>query len=335
LEVKVCLIGYGNVGKSFIKLLIEKKDFFKKKYNLEIIVKAILEYDGALTSNSRLNLLKIIESKETFRNLSYWQNDLDFNDLISSLDIDIMIEATPTNPKTGEPGQSHIITALNNKKDVISSNKAPFYLFYNNIMKLAKEKGVYVKFEATVASCVPALSLKENLKGNTILGVKAILNGTSNYILSRMTTENINFSTALKEAQELGYAEKEPSLDLDGFDAAGKLVIIANQLLGWNKTIKDVKIKGISKITPHAIELAKSEGYIIKPLAIAVNGRLIVEPRLIEKDSPLNINGTLNVIELTTKYAGQIVLIGRGAGGYEAASALINDLLNLIEQKYI
>ena len=334
MEIKVCLIGYGNVGKSFIKLLLEKQQFFRKNLNLEIKLIAIFEYNGALINQTGLNLLEIINYKNKFSELAYWKKEVTFKEVIPNLDVDIIIEATPTNVDTGEPGLSHIVTALNYKKDVISSNKGPFYLAYDIIMKLAQEKGCNVGFEATVASCVPIISISKILVGNYITGIKAILNGTSNYILSRMTAENIDFTSALKEAQELGYAEAMPNLDIDGYDAAGKLVILANHLLGWSKSINDVKIKGISKITPHAIELAKSEGLVIKPLAVAENNRLIVEPRLIEKDSPLNINGTLNVIELNTEYAGPIVLIGRGAGGFEAASAMINDLLTIIKIKH-
>ena len=254
-------------------------------------------------------------------------------DLISTLNIDILIETTPTNPNTGEPALTHIIQALNNKINVISSNKAPFYLQYTKIQNLAEKMNCFVKFEATVASCVPVLSIKESLIGNTISRIRAILNGTNNYILSRMTTEGISFSVALKEAQELGYAETDPSLDINGYDAAGKLVILSNELLGWSKSIVDVRIKGITKITSHALELAKLDGYIIKHLAIAEDNNLTVEPRLVKRDSPLNVQGTLNLIELQTKYAGDIILMGKGAGGFEAASAILNDLISIVKKR--
>ena len=252
--------------------------------------------------------------------------------MIPNLNFDVIFETTPTNPDTGEPALSHIIEALNNGIDVISSNKGPFYLKYNKIKKLAKEKNCVVKYEATVASCVPVLAIRDWLK-NEITGIKAILNGTCNYILSRMTTEGISFDIALKEAQEIGIAEADPTLDIEGYDAGGKIVILANELLGWSKTIKDVKIKGISKITPQAIELIKSDGLVIKHLAIAEDNEIIVEPRLIESSSPLNVSGTLNVIELNTKYAGPIIRLGRGAGGYEAASAILNDLISIAQKR--
>jgi homoserine dehydrogenase len=148
-----------------------------------------------------------------------------------------------------------------------------------------------------------------------------------------MTAEGISFSVALKEAQELGYAETDPSLDIDGYDSAGKLVIVSNTLLGWSKSIEDVSIKGISDITPHALELAKLDGYVIKHLAIAENDKLVVEPRLVKRDSSLNVQGTLNVVELQTKFAGAIIILGKGAGGYEAGAAILNDLISITNER--
>jgi homoserine dehydrogenase len=333
MNVKICLIGKGNVGTSFLQLVHNKKDEFERKFNLKIIMTSIFERDGALIKKDGINLKEVLIVDTNFRNLPYWKKNISAKDLLPTLDANICIETTPTNSKTGEPGLSHIIKALNNKMDVISSNKGPFYLEYEKIKNLAKKNRCFVKYEATVASCVPALGIREKLIGNEIISIKAILNGTSNFILSRMTAEGVNFSIALKEAQELGYAESDPTLDIEGLDAAGKVVILANDLLGWSKNIYDVKVEGISKITPHAIELAKSDGFVIKHLAIAENNELVVEPRLIERHSPLNISRNLNVIELETKHAGSIILMGRGAGGFEAASAIINDLLSIAKQR--
>ncbi|MFX1447552.1 MAG: homoserine dehydrogenase [Promethearchaeota archaeon] len=332
MEVKICLIGMGNVGTSFLHLLKEKRNSIKAKFDFHCKLVAIVEHDGALINQEGIDLDNLLLDNTFLRKSPKWANNFKFQDLISTLDIDILIETTPTNPNTGEPALTHIILALNNKINVVSSNKAPFYLQYTKIKNLAEEMDCSVKFEATVASCVPALSIKKNLIGNTISRIRAILNGTNNYILSRMTAERISFSVALKEAQELGYAETDPTLDINGYDAAGKLVILSNELLGWSKSIEDVKIEGISKITPHALELAKIDGYVIKHLAIAEDDNLTVEPRLIERDSPLNIQGTLNIVELQTKYAGSIILMGKGAGGFEAASAILNDLISIVKK---
>jgi len=333
MEVKICLIGKGNVGTYFLQLLKEKRDNIRANFNFNCKLVAIFEHDGALINNDGIDLDEVLEDSTNLRKNQYWKTNLKAQDLISTLDIDVCIETTPTNPNTGEPALTHIIQALSNNIDVISSNKAPFYLQYEKIKNLAEKMNCLVKFEATVASCVPALSIKKNLTGNTIFRIRAILNGTNNYILSRMTAEGISFSVALKEAQELGYAETDPTLDISGYDTAGKLVILSNELLGWLKSIEDVKIKGITKITPHALELAKLDGYVIKHIAIAEENNLIAEPRLIKRDSPLNIQGTLNLIELQTKYAGSIILMGRGAGGFEAASAILNDLISIAKKR--
>ncbi len=332
MDIKIGLIGMGNVGSSFISILQEKKEALKDNFDLSFKIGSIFEIDGALINENGIDTKELIEMGVDFRQSPYWKKGIKAKELIKSLNIDVIIETTWTNPDTGEPALSHIIEALNNGIDVISSNKGPFYLEYNKIKKLAKEKNCVVKYEATVASCVPILAIRDWLK-NEIISIKAILNGTSNYILSRMSTEGISFDIALKEAQELGIAEADPTLDIEGFDTAGKIVILANELLGWSKTIKDVKIKGISKITPQSIELIKSDGLVIKHLAIAEDNEIIVEPRLIESSSPLNVSGTLNVIELNTKYAGPIVLLGRGAGGYEAASAILNDLISIAQKR--
>ena len=333
MEVKIGLIGKGNVGTSFLQLLKEKRDNIRVNFNFECKLVAIFENDGALINSEGIDLDDLLEDSTNLRKNQYWTSNVKAQDLIATLDIDILIETTPTNPNTGEPALTHILQSLNNNIDVISSNKAPFYLHYKKIQNLAKKMSGLVKFEATVASCVPALSIKNSLIGNSISRIRAILNGTNNYILSRMAAEGISFSVALKEAQELGYAETDPTLDINGYDSAGKLVILSNELLGWSKSIEDVTIKGITKITPHALELAKIDGYVIKHLAIAEDNNLIVEPRLVKRDSPLNIQGTLNLIELQTKYAGSIILMGKGAGGFEAASAILNDLIIIVKKR--
>ena len=333
MELKICLIGKGNVGTSFLQLLKERRNNIREIYNCNCKLVAIFEHDGAVINKDGIDLNELLAKSSNFRKNKFWKKDVKAKDLISKLDINLCIETTPTNPNTGEPALTHIIEALSNNVDVISSNKAPFYLHYKRIKNLADKMNCFIKYEATVASCVPALSIKRNLIGNKITRIEAILNGTNNYILSRMITEGISFAVALKEAQELGYAEADPSLDVGGSDTAGKLVILANELLDWSKTIEDVKIEGITKITSQALELAKLDGYVIKHLAIAEEDNLIVEPRLIKRDSSLNISGALNLIKLQTRHAGTIILIGKGAGGFEAASAILNDFISIVKER--
>jgi homoserine dehydrogenase len=333
IEYKIGLIGKGVVGTCFLQLLNEMKNEIAQKYDASFKVIAVFKSDGALVAKEGLDLEEIIKNFNFLKESNLWHMNAKATNFISQLGINICIETTPTNSIDGNPALNHIVEALNNKIDVISSNKAPFYFEYEKIKNLAIQNKCFVRYEATVGSSIPILSIKDNLLGISIVGIKAILNGTNNYILSRMTSESIPFSVALKEAQELGYAEADPSLDIEGFDAAGKLVIIANELLDRYYKIRDVKIEGISKITPQAIELAKSDGYVIKHLAIAEENEIVVEPRLIKKDSPLNVDGTSNIIEIETKHIGSLFLTGNGAGGFEAASAILNDLLYIIRER--
>jgi homoserine dehydrogenase len=237
---------------------------------------------------------------------------------------------TPTNPDTGEPALSHILAALAAKKDVVTSNKGPIYLEYQKITSLAQEKGRQVRFSATVGSAIPILAAKETLAGCEITEIQAILNGTCNFILSRMASENEPFDLALKEAQELGIAEADPTLDIEGYDAAGKLAILANHLMGFSKSIGDVQVEGITKVTPEAVELAKSKNLLIKQVGIATDDHLEVGLRLIPQTSPLAISGTLNAFMLKTDVAGDYYFIGRGAGGAEAGAGLLSDVIRIV-----
>lgn len=332
-SIDLCLIGKGTVGTCLLNLLNTREKEFKSKFGLEFKIKAIFEYDGALLNDSGLDIASLLNAKGDFRKLGDWQDDIKAINYLPKLNVDLCIDTTPTNADSGEPALSHIKAALENHIDVVTSNKAPFFLQYKEIHELAEKNNCFVRYDAAVASCVPSLSISDDLIANKITKIKAILNGTSNYILSRMSGEGVEFSLALKEAQQLGYAEADPTLDIEGYDAAGKIVILANELLGWSKSIKDVKIRGITNITPQAINLAKSDGYVIKHLAIAKSKSLIVEPRLVKKNSPLNIKGTRNLIQIKTEYAGPITLIGRGAGGYEAAAAILNDIVNILKER--
>ncbi len=183
MEAKICLIGKGNVGTSFLQLLKEKRTVLKKKFDFSFKIVAICEQDGALIDENGISLDGLLEKGKDFRELVCWKKEINVKEVISRVKINFCVETTPTNPNTGEPALSHILEALNNNIDVIAANKGPFYLQYKKIKDLAINKKCFVKYEATVASGVPILSVKESLVGNTITSIKAILNGTSNYIL--------------------------------------------------------------------------------------------------------------------------------------------------------
>ena len=330
--VKLAIIGIGVVGFQMLKIIDSNVSNYKNDYGVEIKVTHVFEIDGALINENGLDLKEIIESKN-FRKLDVWTPNVKAKDLIPTINAEIVAEITPVNPNTGEPALSHIMVALENGKHIVTSNKGPFYLKYKELKAVAKKSNVTFGFESTVMSAVPCIATHKSLAGNKINKIAAVLNGTSNYILTRMADEGLEFNLALKEAQELGYAEADPTLDIEGYDAAGKLVILANHLMGWDKTIKDVKISGITKVNKNMIELAKRDHMVIRHLGIAKDGELEVSLKLISEKSPLALSGTSNGVWLDTELAGEIILTGRGAGGSEAAAGILADIIN-ISQEY-
>lgn len=327
--MNLAIIGFGNVGRAFTKILLERKQDLEKRYGFKSEIIGIFELNGAFINEAGLNLKEIVGlDPSQFKNHANWKNEVTVKQLIHHLNVDIVIELTHTNVKTGEPGLSHIKNALNNGKHVVTANKGPLAIAFPELQELAKKNNLYLRFEATTGGAIPVFHLAETaLMGNKIISIKGILNGTSNFILTQMSRQNVPFSIALKEAQELGFAEADPSLDVDGIDAACKIVIIANSILKQRVTLSDVKIKGIREITKDAIELAREDGYVIRHIASAENGKLEVSPRLVPANSTFAIEGTQNLIKFETDLAKEIFIIGRGAGGKEATSAIISDLL--------
>ncbi len=201
-------------------------------------------------------------------------------------------------------------------------------------MDLARENGIEFKFEASVGGAMPILNFaKETLPGNEIKSILGILNGTTNFILSRMTVEGSSYEHTLQEAQQLGIAETDPTQDVEGIDAACKTVILANSILGIVCTLKDVAVTGISRITSEAIDLAKKDGYLIKLIAEVSADSLSVSPRLVREDSPYAVDGTLNMATLKTDLADDVTVVGKGAGSIETASAILSDLVNIWKSK--
>ncbi|MCK4492208.1 MAG: homoserine dehydrogenase, partial [Candidatus Altiarchaeales archaeon] len=243
---------------------------------------------------------------------------------------DIVLELTPGDIKTGEPGLTHIKEALGQGMNVVTSNKAPLALKFRELMKEAQKNNIRLRYEATVGGGIPIINLYDNgLRINEIKSVYGILNGTSNYILGKMEEELLDLETALKEAKDLGIAEPDPSYDIKGIDTGAKVAILANSLMDMEVSFKDINIVGIEDITPEAVDLAKKHGYSIK--LIGDVRRLEVSPRLIPMDHPMNVSGFLNAITINTDLAKDITLIGRGAGAEETASSIFSDILSILD----
>lgn len=324
--VRISIIGFGNVGRGVAEVVRRKREEIARKQGIDIKIVGIADLKGVIVNENGLSEDAIMKLKTGNK-----REDMTSRDVIKEVEHEVMVEATPTNVENGEPGLTHIITALESDRHVVTSNKGPLALEYRRLMELAAKRGKEIRFEAAVGGAMPIISLvRENLAGNGIIAIEGILNGTCNYILTRMAEEGLPYEHVLKEAQEIGIAESDPSKDVEGIDTAVKLVILANSVFDMDATYKDVAVTGITEITPDALKLANDAGYVIKLIGeVNVDGSLKVAPRLVPKDDPLNVGGTLNVATIKTDLAGDITVIGKGAGPIEAASAVLSDIIRI------
>ena len=330
--MRVQLIGFGNIGQGLAKVLLRKRKGLKQRHGLDIKVVSISDVTGTVADEKGVDLKKALGVMSKSGRLIDHPGATKISGLeaIEEIDADVVVEATVSNIKTGEPGLSHMLRAMEKKKHVVTSNKGPLVLKFRKLQKTAKKNGVQFRFEASVGGAMPILNLaRQCLSADEILGIRGILNGTTNYILTRMLREESPFDIVLREAQELGIAEADPSYDIDGIDTASKLVILANAIMGTDATYKDVKIQGIRDVTPEAVKLAKDDGYAIKLIGEVSDNRLEVSPRLVSLNHPLNIEGTLNVATFETDIAGEITIVGKGAGAIETNSAILSDLVSI------
>ncbi|WP_303221344.1 homoserine dehydrogenase [Methanosphaera stadtmanae] len=333
-KMRLCVLGFGAVGQGLAKVVLMKHEELIEKYGIDLEITAISDRSGAAINPNGLNLQQALDTKEKTGKIKdypeYGVSGVDGVEVLDTAEYDCLVEATPTNIDDGQPTQTHILKAMNDKKDVVTSNKGPLALNFKTLIETARENNVKFRFEASVGGTMPVINLaRESLAGNNIHSVQGILNGTTNYILSRMANEGTEYEPTLKEAQELGIAETNPYQDVEGLDAACKIVIIANSLMGWDVTLDDVSREGISGISSNAVKLALKDGYLIKLVAEANDGKLRVAPMLVKQGSPFAVNGTLNVITLKTDLSEDVTVVGVGAGSIETASAILSDIISI------
>lgn len=330
--MRVILIGFGNLGRGLARALLMKSDYLRSAGLIPKVVAAVDER-GAVFDRDGLDLHRVLSAAEKRGTVAacpggkYGMNAVQVMDEVEA---DVVYELTPTNIKTGEPGLTHIKEAMKRKRHVITSNKGPLVVAFRELESMAKKCGVEFRYSASVGGAVPVIGLaRKLLAANRITEIRGVLNGTTNYILSRMTSEEVPFEIVLREAQEMGAAEKDPSLDIKGIDTACKLTILANAILGVDATLKDVRITGIERISLEAIRLAKKAGKTIKLIGVARRDRLEVGPRLVSFGHPLAVGGTLNAVTFELDLAREIAISGYGAGPQETSSSLLNDLIDI------
>jgi homoserine dehydrogenase len=315
-EIKVGLIGFGTVGSGVAKILQKNSRLIEKRMGAKIVLKRIADID--LETDRGVKLKAGILTRKA-------------QEVIDAPEIDIVMELIGGI----EPAKTFILQAIRNKKHIVTANKALLALHGDEIFREAYRFGVDVNFEASVGGGIPLIrSIKEGLVANRIQSIFGILNGTSNYILSKMTDEGKDFKEVLREARERGYAEADPTYDIEGIDAAHKLVILIRLAFGTSLRFKEIFIGGISEITPLDIQFSREFGYRIKLLAIAKidQGKIEarVHPTMIPEGHLLStVEGVFNAIYIKGDAIGPTLFYGQGAGQMPTGSAVVSDLVEL------
>jgi homoserine dehydrogenase len=308
---RLAVLGVGAVGKSVVELAGE--------YGHEVV--AVADSGSAAVDETGLNVATVLEQKAAEGVVG----DLAPEAALES-DYDVLVEATPTTLGDAEPGFSHVRAALEADQHVVLANKGPVAERYEDVCTLEAASAGSVRFEATVGGAIPALSTIEDLGPGHVGAVRGVLNGTANFILSRMAAEGLDYEHVLAEAQDLGVAEADPSFDVEGTDAALKCVILANVLREGGYSLADAEVSGIEDIPGSALDLAAEDGRTIRLIGEVVGDTVRVGPRLLHEHGTLAVSGTMNIVQIDTEHAGRLNISGRGAGGPETASAVLADV---------
>ncbi|WP_408997919.1 homoserine dehydrogenase [Syntrophus buswellii] len=315
-HIHLGLIGFGNIGTGVVKLLRDNADILEKRLGTKLVLKKIVDID---IESPRLTAVEP----------QLLSTDADA--ILNDPEIDIVIELVGGY----QPALKFISDALNNRKHVVTANKALLATYGNDLFQLAAKKQRNICFEASVGGTIPIIkTIREGLVANRIRSVLGIMNGTSNYILTKMTTDREDFETVLKEAQELGFAEADPTFDVEGVDAAHKLALVLTLAYGRRVPLDDLYREGISGISQQDVEFAGELGYHIKLLAIARQHDELIEARIHPTMVPFhhllaNVNGNYNAFHIIGDASDSVFLYGQGAGMMPTASAVISDVIDI------
>ena len=342
---RLILCGFGRVGRAFARLLVDRAALLREAYGLDPRVVAVADLDGSAClpdgagASGGLPLEELAVHFEAKRSLGAFPGvgrpGWSGREVIEGVAADALVETTPTNIRDGEPALTHVRLALGRGLHVVSATKGPFLRHHAELRALAGRRGAALKVSAAAAAALPTLDVGQvALAGARVAGFEGILNGTTNYILSRMAADGAAYAEALAEAQRLGIAEPDPSLDVEGHDTANKVVIIANAVLGADLTPERVRVEGITRVTPEAIARAKGAGAVIKLIGRAARegAGLVasVGPVALPLDHPLaGVHGSEKAITYHTDTMDRVTVMGGKSDPRGAAAALLKDLINL------
>ena len=339
---QIILCGFGNVGRAFARLIAGKRDDLAARYALDLRLKAVVDIGGAavadeagLPAGRMTDFVEAGGAVETFE--TYGRPGLKALDLLAGADGAILVETTPTNLKDAEPARTHFLAAIENGVDIIAANKGPLVRDYRRILDRAREKGVRIRFSAATAAALPTLDVGQLCTaGARIEAIEGILNGTTNYILTRMAQERVHYGDALRDAQALGIAETDPTLDVEGLDTRNKIVVIANTLFELALDPDKVETVGITGVTPADMAAAREAGQVVKLIGSArmtANGPVVkVAPEALPADHPLaGVHLSEKGISYATDTMGRITVTGGHSSPTGAAAAMLKDIIHIVK----
>lgn len=340
--IKLAILGFGNVGQAFVKLLIEKNSEIINNLGCEVQVTAIsARSKGCLVNENGIDLKRAYEDVKNTNKFD--KNNRDYSiltsmEIVKCVDYDVLIELTPLDIFSGQPAIDHIKTALTRKKHAVSANKGPIAWAYESLRKLAEEQGVLFYYETTVMDGTPIFNLvDETLKFCKVIEVKGILNSTTNFVLDELA-KGKDYDSVIDEGKERGFVEADPSMDIEGWDAAAKTAALLNVLMRANITPREVERVGIEGITLENIRDAEKRGNVIKLICYGgiENGKFIarVQPEEISKQSLYScINGTTSVVSITTDLMGTISIVEHEPEIEQTGYGVFSDLIRIISNK--
>jgi len=316
-KMRVALTGFGAVGRGFADAVLAGTP-------VDVEVVLIADSSSVVTDDEGIDLEAVKERKDEEGVVG---DGDDTQGALEDADYDVLVEASPTTLGDAQPAFGYMTTAIGKGAHVVTSNKGPLAMRYDELMGAADKAGVEVRVEGAVGGAMPVVNtVQESLAGDVVVGARGILNGTCNFILTRMLEEGLTYEHVLGEAQDMGIAESDPTFDVEGIDTALKCVILSNVLFEEERTLDDVDVTGITEVTPDALRLARESGNVVKLVGEVSEDELVVAPRLVQENDSLNVGGTLNVVSFDAELAGEVTVTGKGAGSSETASALVGDL---------
>lgn len=332
--MRVFISGFGTVGRGAASLLAERSAMLEARFGEPVSLAGAMDSKSFCIRSGAGGFAEAVSRKESTGMCGpELRGGRSAEDVLAEADYDLLVECTPTNIEDGGEGLKAVRRALGDGKDVVTVNKGPLALRFSELTSLAERNGCAFRYEGSVGGAMPIINLcRECLRGQEIRSVGGIFNGTCNFILSRMDG-GLPFEQALKEAQQLGYAEADPGYDIGGIDSACKVAILANSVFGRDVTVRDVSVTGIASVTEDAIAMAAGRGMVVRLIGEVSADRLEVSPRLVPRGHPLSISGTLNAALIQTDSAGPVTVTGRGAGGRETASAVLSDVMAVMESR--